>query len=41
MSSGVTQKETYVYVVNIPTEMSLAEMKITNRTNVFRYSSLN
>ena len=35
MSSGVTQKETCVHVVNIPTEMPLAEMtKITNRSKL-------
>ena len=33
MSSGVTQKEIFVHVVNLPTEMSLPEMpKIRNRT---------
>lgn len=33
--SGATQKETCVHVVNIPTEMSLAEVtKITNRTKL-------
>ena len=35
MSSGVTQKETCAHVVNIPSEMSLAEVtKITNRTTL-------